>query len=55
MEVSAQLHAPAALLPQKNPSTHWVGGNVDQVESNVNYFKQPIFYYETCLPLRKLV
>jgi hypothetical protein len=25
-EVSGQLHAPAALLPGKQPSTHWIGG-----------------------------
>jgi len=27
MEVSGQLHAPAALLPRKeSPGTHWIGG-----------------------------
>jgi hypothetical protein len=27
MEVSGQLHAPAALLPRKEPpATHWIGG-----------------------------
>jgi hypothetical protein len=30
MEVSSQLHAPAALLPgKKPPGTHWIGGWVD--------------------------
>jgi hypothetical protein len=28
--VSVQLHAPAALLPEKEPPvTHWIGGSVD--------------------------
>jgi hypothetical protein len=26
MEVSGQLHAPAALPPEKAPGTHWIGG-----------------------------
>jgi hypothetical protein len=26
MEVSDQLHAPAALPPGKEPGTHWIGG-----------------------------
>jgi len=26
MEVSGQLHAPAALPPGKEPVTHWIGG-----------------------------
>jgi hypothetical protein len=26
MEVSGQLHAPAALPPGENPSTRWIGG-----------------------------
>jgi hypothetical protein len=29
MEVSGQLHAPAALLPQRDHITHWLGGWVD--------------------------
>jgi len=29
MEVSGQLHAPAAVSPGKNPGTYWVGGWVD--------------------------
>jgi hypothetical protein len=29
MEVSAQLHVPAALLPGKTRDTHWIGGSVD--------------------------
>jgi hypothetical protein len=24
--MSGQLHAPAALIPGKNPRTHWIGG-----------------------------
>jgi hypothetical protein len=31
MEVSVQLHAPAALSPVKeSPGTHWIGGWVDR-------------------------
>jgi hypothetical protein len=26
MEMSGQLHAPAALPPRKSPGTHWIGG-----------------------------
>jgi hypothetical protein len=26
MEVSGQLHAPAALPPERDPGTHWIGG-----------------------------
>ena len=26
MEVSGQHHAPAALTPEENPGTYWVGG-----------------------------
>jgi hypothetical protein len=26
MEVSGQLHAPAALHPGRDPGTHWIGG-----------------------------
>jgi hypothetical protein len=29
MEVSGQLHAPAALPPEKAPSSHWIGGIVN--------------------------
>jgi hypothetical protein len=29
LEVSGQLHAPAALTPGKSPGTHWIGGWVD--------------------------
>jgi hypothetical protein len=28
MEMSGQLHAPAALPPRKTPRTHWIGGRV---------------------------
>jgi hypothetical protein len=28
MRVSGQLHAPAALLREKAPDTHWIGGSV---------------------------
>jgi len=26
MEVSGEIHTPAALLPGKEPGTHWIGG-----------------------------
>jgi hypothetical protein len=29
VEVSGQLHAPAALPPEKTPRTHWIGGWMD--------------------------
>jgi hypothetical protein len=29
LEVSGQLHAPAALAPEKSPGTHFIGGWVD--------------------------
>jgi len=28
MWVSVQLHAPASVLPENNPSTHWIGGRM---------------------------
>lgn len=29
MEISGQLHVPAALAPRKEPGTHWTGGWLD--------------------------
>jgi hypothetical protein len=42
MEMSSQLHAPTALIPGKDPGTHWIGGwmelraGLDAVEKRKN-------------------
>jgi hypothetical protein len=39
MEVSGQLHAPAALPPGKSPGTHFIGGWVEPREGLENMEK----------------
>jgi hypothetical protein len=41
LEVSSQLHAPAALPPRENPpGTHWIGGLVEATEKR-NFLTLP--------------
>jgi hypothetical protein len=41
MEVSGQLHAPAALPPGIAPDTHWIGGCVDPRRNGEEKNSQP--------------
>jgi hypothetical protein len=36
MEVSGQLHAPAAVPPGKSPGIRWIGGYMDAAEKRKN-------------------
>jgi hypothetical protein len=38
MEVGGQLHAPVALTPGRDPSTHWIGGHVFNLISLLELF-----------------
>jgi hypothetical protein len=46
MWVSVQLHAPAAVLPGKNLSTHWIWGRVDPVLDVLEYSNISFLYRE---------
>jgi hypothetical protein len=49
MEVSGQLHAPAAFSPGKAPDTHWIGGWVSPRAVMDAVVKRKISYFEKSL------
>jgi hypothetical protein len=44
MEVSGQIHSPAALLPGKNLGTDWIGGWVGPTAGRNGFGKEKISY-----------
>jgi hypothetical protein len=52
--VSGQLHAPAALPPERAPGTHWIGGGVD-LRASLEDVENRIFFTLPGLELLPLV